>query len=58
MNKCLHGEAVKQYEDRTFTKDGDFMVAFCYLTPREQVRAVDDEDAGDAEPEVRPRKLP
>jgi hypothetical protein len=58
LNQILHGEASLRYEERTFTKDGDFMVAICYLTPRERPRAAADEDAGDAEPDVRPHKMP
>jgi hypothetical protein len=58
MNKCLRGEATVRYERDTFTKEGDFMVAICYLTPHERPRPAADEDAGDAEPEVRPRRMP
>lgn len=58
INMCLHGEAVKQFEDRTFTKDGDFMIAICYLTPRQLPEPNPDEDAGDVEAEVRPHRLP
>jgi hypothetical protein len=60
LNEVLLGTAIIRYEDRTFTKDGDFMVAVCYLTPRVRAAAapVDDQDAGDAEPAVRPRRLP
>lgn len=58
LNMALHGEATVRYEERTFTKEGDFMVAICYLTPRLQPRPENDQDAGDAEPEVRPRRLP
>lgn len=58
LNMSLHGEATIRYEERTFTKDGDFMVAICYLTPRERPAQNPDEDAGDAEPAVRPHRLP
>ena len=58
LNLCLHGEATIRYEERTFTKDGDFMVAICYMTPRQRVAANPAEDAGDAEPVARPRRLP
>ena len=58
LNKIARGEALLRYEDRTFTKEGDFMVAICYLTPRLQPRPENNQDAGDAEPEERPRKLP
>lgn len=58
MNQCLRGEAKVRYERDTFTKDGDFMVAICYLTPRPRPAPVAGEDAGDAEPEVRPHRLP
>lgn len=58
LNMSLHGEATIRYEERTFTKDGDFMVAICYLTPRQRPAVDPDEDAGEAEPEVRPHRLP
>jgi hypothetical protein len=58
MNMILRGEAISRYEDRSWSKEGDFMVAICYLTPRGRPAPVDDRDAGDAEPEVRPRRLP
>jgi hypothetical protein len=58
MNLCLRGEAKMRYERDTFTKEGDFMVACVYLTPRERPRPAEGEDAGDAELEARPRRLP
>jgi hypothetical protein len=58
LNMSLHGEATIRYEERTFTKEGDFMVAICYLTPRERAAPNPDEDAGAAEPAVRPHRLP
>jgi hypothetical protein len=58
MNQVLRGEAVMRYEDRTFTKEGDFMVALVYLTPRTRPAPANDQDAGDAEPVERPRRLP
>jgi hypothetical protein len=58
MNQVLRGEAIMRYEDRTFTKEGDFMVALVYLTPRARPAAVNNQDAGDAEPANRPRRLP
>lgn len=58
LNQILRGDALLRYEDRTFTKEGDFIVAICYLTPRERPAAPPDRDAGDAEPVVRPHRLP
>ena len=58
MNQILRGEAIVRYEDRTFTKEGDFMVAMVYLTPRARPAPVNNQDAGDAEPARRPRRLP
>ncbi len=58
LNQILRGDAILRYEDRTFTKDGDFIVAICYLRPHERPQPVDNQDAGDAEPEVRPHKIP
>lgn len=58
LNQILRGEAVLRYEERTFTKDGDFMVAVCFMTPTLPVRPANNREAGDAEPDVRPRRLP
>lgn len=58
MNQCLRGEALPRYEERVFTKEGTFKVAMCYLTPRERPAAIVDVEAGDAEPVVRPQRLP
>lgn len=58
LNMALRGEALLRWERDTFTKDGDFMVAVCYLTPRDRPQAAPDQDAGDAEPIVRPQRLP
>lgn len=57
MNQCLRGEAVQRYEEKTFTKEGDFVVAFCWLTQRPRAAQAVNAAAGDAEPEVRPEKL-
>lgn len=56
MNMCLRGEATMRYEERTWSKEGDFMVAVVYLTPRPRAAPVDDYAAGEAEPAVRPLK--
>jgi len=58
MNQVLRGEAIMRYEDRTFSKEGDFMVALVYLTQRERLAPVNNQDAGDAEPVERPRRIP
>jgi len=34
LGLILSGKGILRYEDRTFTKDGDFLVALCYLTWR------------------------
>lgn len=58
LNQSLRGEAVIRWERDTFTKEGDFMVAVCWLTPRDRPEAPPDgQDAGDAEVQERPRKL-
>lgn len=31
LNSILSGKALKQYEEKTWSKEGDFMVALCYL---------------------------
>jgi len=58
MNQVLRGEAIMRYEVRTFSKEGDFMVALVYLTPLARPAPAHDRDAGDAEPVERPRRLP
>ena len=58
MNQVLRGEAVMRYEDRTFDKEGNFLVALVYMTPRTRPAPVNNQDAGDAEPAERPRRLP
>jgi hypothetical protein len=58
MNRVLRGEAIMRYEDRTFSKEGDFLVALVYLTRRERPAPVDNRDAGDAEYVERPHRIP
>lgn len=58
MNQVLRGEAIMRYEERTFSKEGDFLVALVYLSRREQAAPIDDEEAGDAEPVERPHRIP
>lgn len=58
LNKILRGEAIRQYEEKTFTKDGDFMVAIVWLTPINRPQAPEGAEAGDAEPDIRPQRLP
>src|SRR3972149_4538346 len=58
MNQVLRGEAIMRYEDRTFSKEGDFLVALVYLTPRARPAPANNQDAGDAESVERPRRLP
>lgn len=58
MNQVLRGEAVMRYEDRAWSKEGEFMVACVYLTPRVRQVVANNQDAGDAEPVAQPRRLP
>ncbi len=58
MNEILRGDAILRYEEKTFTKDGDFLVAICWMTSRARPGRADDVAAGDAEPGVRPQKMP
>jgi hypothetical protein len=58
LNMVLRGEAIIRYEDRTFTKDGDFLVAVSYMVPRAPAAArAPDGDAGDREPVERHGRL-
>lgn len=47
LNMTLRGEAIIRYEEKTFTKEGDFIVALCYMVPR-AARAQQAQPAGDA----------
>lgn len=58
MNTVLRGDALLRYEEKTFDKEGNFLVAICWLTPRARAVAAVDVAAGDAEPPVRPQKIP
>ncbi len=58
LNMQLQGEAIPRYEEKTFTKDGDFMVAICYLVPRAPRREdAPVGDAGDREPVAQHERL-
>lgn len=50
LNMTLRGEAIIRYEEKTFTKEGDFIVALCYMVPRAQAPRAAQGDAGDREP--------
>lgn len=50
LNMMLRAEAIPRFEERTFDKDGNFLVAICYLVPRAQPAAAPDGDAADREP--------
>lgn len=52
LNELLQGRAIPRYEEKTFTKEGDFLVAICYLVPRaaRAPLANDGGAAGDVEP--------
>ena len=58
LNDVLRGLAIMRYEEKTFSKEGDFLVACCWLTPRARPAQQPNIAAGDAEPEARPQKLP
>lgn len=58
LNLSLRGEAIVRYEEKTFTKDGVFVVACCWLTTRERPQHAPEQDAGDAEAPVLPRRIP
>lgn len=58
LNVILRGEGSLRYEEKTFNKDGDFMVAVCWITPRVRAQAAPGEDAIDVEPAVQPRRIP
>lgn len=34
LDLVLSGAAILRYEDKTYSKDGDFLVTICYLTPK------------------------
>ena len=34
IDQILSGEGILRYEDKTWTKDGDFVIAICWLTPK------------------------
>lgn len=58
LNMSLRGAAVIRYEEKTFTKEGDFIVALCYLVPRAPAAApAPAGDAGDREPAERHGRL-
>jgi hypothetical protein len=58
LNQVLRGEAALRYEERTFDKDGNFLVAVCYMTPRVRPQPEPGQEAGDAEAPVLPRRIP
>jgi hypothetical protein len=31
LNKCLRGEGIPRWEEKHFTKEGDFIIAVCWL---------------------------
>lgn len=48
LNLILNGEAILRYEEKTFSKEGDFLVTVCYLTAKKKApgekKANDDDD--------------
>jgi hypothetical protein len=58
MDQILAGDAILRYEEKTFDKDGNFLVAICWLTERPQIAQPVNAAAGDAEPEPRPQRIP
>lgn len=57
LNQLLRGEAVLRYEEKTFDKDGNFLVAICYMTPNARPAQPANGDAGDHEPLDRHERL-
>lgn len=58
LSLLLSGEAIRIYEEKTFTKDGDFAVAVAYMTPRQRAGApAVVGEAGDQEPPDQHEKL-
>lgn len=53
LNQCLRGEAIIRFEEKTFDKDGNFLVALCYMTPRERVERPAEGEPADREPAAR-----
>lgn len=53
LNQCLRGEAIVRFEEKTFDKDGNFLVAICYMTPRDRVARPAEGEPGDREPAAR-----
>ncbi len=52
LNEILNAKAILRYEDRTFTKEGDCLVAVCWLTYAQKAKAPgskkdEDEDNAD-----------
>lgn len=51
LNMMLRGEAIARFEERTFSKEGDFLVAVCYIVPlAPRPDRVAAGNAGDREP--------
>jgi hypothetical protein len=34
IDKILSGDGILRFEDKTWTKEGDFVIAICWLTPK------------------------
>lgn len=58
MNRAWAGEIDIRYEERTWSKESDLMIAVCYFERRTEPRPHDVPSDGDAEPEEKSRKLP
>lgn len=57
-NRALAGEIQIRFEERTFTKEGEWLVVVSYLERRAPPQPNEVPAEGDTEPEERPVKLP
>jgi hypothetical protein len=60
LGLILNGKAIPRYEDRTFTKEGDYVIALCYLTykrnPEREAARVQREEDEEREEIIRRRR--
>jgi hypothetical protein len=57
MNRAWAGEINIRYEERTWSKEAELMIAVCYFEQAAIPQLNDVPANGDAEPEEKPRKL-
>ena len=63
FNRLWSGEGTVRYEERTFTKEGEFMVVVCHFAPvgepqQPQPVGLANLADGDAEAEIKPYRIP